>query len=168
MSSDRNSTLRDYTAGVRSGFDMRKSATSLVVAAAAQADKTAESLTALVDELTGMVKEIPPDELARAKDDIALNFPKTFEATGRISSRLRLLESLLVYGLPDDFYANYATATRAVSSGDVQGVAQQYIGPDHLTIVIVGDRKTIEPSIRALNLGSITVLSIDEVFAPAR
>jgi zinc protease len=79
-----------------------------------------------------------------------------------------LLESLLVYGLPDDYYGNYATATQAVSSGDVQRVAQQYIGPDHLTIVIVGDRKTIEPSIRALNFGSITVLSIDEVFAPAR
>ena len=46
LSSDRNPTLRDYTAGVRSGFDMRKSATPFVVAAAAQADKTAESLKA--------------------------------------------------------------------------------------------------------------------------
>ena len=79
-----------------------------------------------------------------------------------------MLESLLVYGLPDDYYANYATAIQAVSSADVQRVAQQYIGPDHLTIVIVGDRKTIEPSIRALNLGSITAMSIDEVFAPAK
>ena len=168
LSSDRNPTLRDYTTGVRSGFDMRKSATPFVVAAAAQADKTAESLKALLDELTGMVKGIPSDELARAKDDIALQFPKTFEATGRISSRLRALESLLVYGLPDDYYANYVTAIQAVGSADVQRVAQQYIGPDHLTIVIVGDRKTIEPSIRALNLGSITAVSIDEVFAPAR
>jgi len=39
-----------------------------------------------------MVKGIPVDELARAKDDIALSFPKTFEATGRISNRLRALE----------------------------------------------------------------------------
>jgi predicted Zn-dependent peptidase len=168
LSSDRNPTLRDYTAGVRSGFDMRKSATSFVVAAAAQAHKTAESLRTLVDELTGMAKGIPADELARAKDDIALNFPKTFEATGRISSRLRALESLVVYGLPDNYYANYVPAIQAVGSVDVQRVAQQYIHPDHLTIVIVGDRKTIESSIRALNLGSIKDVSIDEVFAPAR
>ena len=50
----------------------------------------------------------------------------------------------------------------------MQRVAQQYIDPDHLTIVIVGDRKTVEPSIRALNLGSIKAMTIDEVFAPAK
>ena len=168
LSPDRNPTLRDYTTGVRSRADMRKSATPFVIAAAAQTDKTAVSLTALVDALTGIVKGIPADELGRAKDDLVLTFPKTFEATGRISSRLRALESLIVHGLPDDYYANYVSAIRTVSAVDVQRVAQEYIHPDHLTIVVVGDRKTIEPSIRALNLGSIKDVTIDEVFAPAR
>ena len=168
LNADRNPTLRDYTAGVRSGFDMRKSATTFVVAAAAQVDKTADSLRTLVDELTALAKAIPADELARAKDDIARNFPKTFESTGRISSRLLALESLVVFGLPDDYYAGYVRAIQAVGSVEVLPVAQRYIDPDHLTIVIVGDRKTIEPSIRALNLGPITGTSVDEVYAPAR
>ncbi|PYR43079.1 MAG: hypothetical protein DMF95_26745 [Acidobacteria bacterium] len=164
----RNPALRDYTTGVRSGFDLRKSAGPFIVAAAAQTDKTAESLSELLNELTGMLKEIPADELARAKDDIALHFPKTFEATGRISSRLQALESLVVYGLPDDYYSKYLPAIQAVGAVDVQRMAQQYIQPDNLAIVIVGDRKTIEPPIRALNVGSIKEVSIDEVFAPAR
>jgi zinc protease len=168
FSSGRNPTLRDYTTGVRSGFDMRKSAGPLVVAAAAQADKTAESLGELLNELTSVLKGIPADELARAKDEIALRFPKTFEATGRISTRLQALESLVVYGLPDDYYSKYVAAIQAVGAVDVQRVAQQYIQPDHLAIVIVGDRKTIGPPIRALNLGPIKEVSIDEVFAPAR
>jgi zinc protease len=168
VTSGRNPTLRDYTTGVRTGFDMRKSARPFVVAAAAQTDKTAESLSALLDELTGMLKGIPADELVRAKDDIALHVPTTFEATGRISSRLQALESLVVYGLPDDHYAKFVPAIRAVGAVDVRRVAQQYIQPDHLAIVIVGDRKTIEPPIRALNLGSIKDVSIDELFAPAR
>jgi predicted Zn-dependent peptidase len=168
LSSDRNQTLRDYTTGVRSGFDMRKSATPFVVTAAAQADKTAASVKALIDELNGVANGIPADELARAKDDIAVKFPKTFEATGRISSRLRALESQIVYGLPDDHYANYVRAIQAVGSANVQRLAQEYIHPDHLSIVIVGDRKTLEPAIRALNLGSIKDVSIDEVFAPAK
>jgi len=150
LSSDRNPTLRDYAAGVRSGFDMRKSAGPFVVAAAAQTDKTAESLGELLNELTGMLKGVPADELARAKDDIALHVPTTFEATGRISNRLRALESLVVYGLPDDYYSNFVPAIQAVGAVDVQRVAQQYIQPDHLAMVIVGDRKTIEPRIRAL------------------
>ena len=168
LSPDRNQTLRDYTAGVRSGFDMRKSATPFVAAAAAQADRTAESLTALLNELSGMEKAIAADELARAKEEVTLQFPKTFETPGRISSRLRLLESLLVYGLPDNYYAGYATAIQAVGAGDLQRVAQAYLHPDHLSMVIVGDRKTLEPSVRALNLGSIKAMTIDEVFAPAK
>jgi hypothetical protein len=60
------------------------------------------------------------------------------------------------------------TAIHAVAERDVQRVAQQYIDPDRLTIVIVGDRKAVEPSIRALNLGSIKEMTIDEVFAPER
>jgi zinc protease len=168
LSSDRNQTLRDYTTGVRSGFDMRKSATPFVVTAAAQADKTAASVKALIDELSGVANGIPAEELARAKDDIAVKFPKTFETTGRISSRLRALESQIVYGLPDDYYANYVRAIQAVGPANVQRLAQEYIHPDHLSIVIVGDRKTLEPAIRALNLGSIKDVSVDEVFAPAR
>ena len=114
-----------------------------------------------------MVKGIPSDELMRAKDDTARQFPKTFTPTGRISSRLRLLESLLVYALPDDYYANYATATQAVSSATSSALRTiHWSRPSHDR-----DRRrpeAIEPSIRALNLGSITALSIDEVFAPAR
>jgi len=47
-------------------------------------------------------------------------------------------------------------------------VAQEYIHPDRLSIVIVGDRKTIEPSVRSLNLGPIKAVSVDDVFAPGR
>src|SRR4029077_10763532 len=164
----RNQALRDYTTGVRSGFDMHKSATPFVVSAAAQTGKTAEPLSELLNELTGMLKEIPADELAHAKDEIASHFPKTFEATGRISTRLQALESLVVYGLPDDYYAKYVPAIQAVGAVDVQRVAQQYIQPDNLAMVIVGDRKTIELPIRALNVGTIKEMSIDEVVAPAR
>ncbi|MDH4064620.1 MAG: insulinase family protein, partial [Acidobacteriota bacterium] len=50
FSSARNPTLRDYTAGVRSGFEIRKSAGPFVVATAAQGHKTAESLREVLNE----------------------------------------------------------------------------------------------------------------------
>jgi hypothetical protein len=31
-------------------------------------------------------------------------------------------------------------------------------------VVVVGDKKTIEPGIRALNLGTVKELTVDEVF----
>jgi predicted Zn-dependent peptidase len=162
LSSGRSPTLRDYTAGVRSGFDVGKSARPFVVTTAAQVDKTAESLRELLNELTGVVTEISADEIARAKDEIAFQFSTTFEMTGRISNRLRALESLVVNGLPDDYYSTYVPAIQAVSASNVRRVAQQYIQPDHLVIVLVGDRKTIEAPIRALNIGPVKAVNIDE------
>ena len=55
---------------------------------------------------------------------------------------------------------------QAVTAADVQRVAQKYIQPDHFAVVVVGDRKAIEPGIRALNLGPIKVMTIDDVFGP--
>jgi zinc protease len=168
FASGRNATLRDYTSGVRLGFEMRKSASPFVVAAAAQSDKTADSVRELLGELTGMLKGVSADELARAKDDIAAQFPRTFQATGRISARLKAVESLVVYGLPDDYYSTYMSAIRAVGPGDVQRVAEQYLQPGQLAIVVVGNRNTIAPRLRLLDIGTVNEVSVDELFAPGR
>jgi len=39
----------------------------------------------------------------------------------------------------------------------VQQVAEQYIDPTHLTIVVVGDRSRIEPGIARAQLGPISL-----------
>jgi len=40
-----------------------------------------------------------------------------------------------------------------------------FIQPRRFAVVIVGDRAVIEPGIRALNLGPIRVMSVDEVMS---
>ena len=59
---------------------------------------------------------------------------------------------------------SYVQNIQAVTAADVQRVAQKYIAPDKFAVVVVGDVKTIEPGIRALNLGPIKELSVPEVF----
>ena len=106
---------------------------------------------------------MPADELARAKNYVALRLPGGFETTGDISRRL---EDALVYHLPDDYFSKYVQNIQAVTAADVQRVAQKYIAPDKFAVVVVGDRKAIEPGIRALNLGPIKVMTVDDVFGP--
>src|SRR5262249_14075439 len=131
--------------------------------AGVQTDKTAEALTEFFNELNGILKPIPPDELARAKNYVALRFPGTFETTGDMSRRL---EDLIVFHLPDDYFSKYVENIQAVTAADVRRVAQKYIQPTRVAVVIVGDRKTIGPGIRALNLAPIREMTIDEVFGP--
>ena len=166
FSSRLNNNLREvhgYTYGASSTFDMRGDAGPFSAAAGVQTDKTSEALKEFFNELTAIGKPIPAEELARAKNYVALRFPSAFEATSDISRRL---EDALVYKLPDDYFAKYVQTIQSVTAADTLRIAQKYIRPDRLAVVIVGDRKLIEPGIRALNLGPIKVMTIDEVFGP--
>lgn len=161
-----NNNLREvhgYTYGASSSFDMRVGPGPFSAGAGVQTDKTSESLTEFFNELNGILKPVPADELARAKNYVALRYPGTFETTGDMSRRL---EEMLIFKLPEEYFSSYVQRIQAVTGADVQSVARKYIGPDRLAVVVVGDRKAIEPGIRALNLGPIRVLSLDEVFGP--
>ena len=167
FSSRLNMNLREkhgYAYGAGSGFDMRASAGPFSASAGVQTDKTAEALKEFFNELNAILQPVPAEELARAKNYVALRFPESFETTGDISRRL---EDMLIYHLPEDYFANYVQNIQAVTAADVQRVAQKYIQPNRFIVVVAGDLKTIEPSVRALNLGAVKVLTIDEVFGPA-
>ena len=133
-----------------------------------QGPRTAEALAELIAELADVSKAIAADELTRAKSEVAVEFSRTFEATGRLSSRLQALETLVVFDLPDDHYSTYARVIATTTADDVRRVAAQYLDPEHLVIAIAGDRKTIEPGLTALGLGSPTMVDIDGLFAPPR
>jgi predicted Zn-dependent peptidase len=161
-----NNNLREvhgYAYGAGSAFDMRADGGLFYAAAGVQTDKTSEALTEFFNELNGMLKPIPADELARARNYVALRFPGAFETTMDMSRRL---EDMLLFRLPDDYFSKYVQNIQAVSAADVQRVAQKYILPARSTVVVVGDRKVIEPGIRALNLGQIRNMTVDEVFGP--
>ena len=166
FSSRLNMNLREkhgYSYGASSQFDMRMSAGPFVSASGVQTDKTGEALKEFFNELTAIREPVPADELTRAKNYVALRYPGGFETTGDISRRL---EDALVYHLPDDYFSTYVQKIQAVTAADVQRVAQKYLVPDRFAVVVVGDLKTIEAPVRALNLGSIKVLTIDDVFGP--
>ena len=161
-----NNNLREvhgYSYGASSSFDMRSGAGPFSAGAGVQTDKTAEALKEFFTELEAILKPVPPDELARAKNYVALRYPSAFETTGDISRRL---EDMIVYHLPEDYFSKYVQNIQAVSAADIQRVAQKYIQPGKFTVVVVGDLKTIEPGVRALNLGPVKVMTIDEVFGP--
>ena len=158
-----NQNLREehgYSYGASSRFDMRLSAGPFLAGAGVQTDKTAESLKEFFKELNGVGMPIGAEELSKAKNYLALSFPSDFETIGDLSARL---EEMLVYKLPDNYFTEYVGRVQAVTAAEVQKAAATYIQPGKFAVVVVGEQKTIEPGIRALNLGPIRALSVDEV-----
>lgn len=170
FSSRLNLNLREkhgYAYGASSEFDMRLSAGAFLASAGVQTDKTADALREFFNELSGIGNPIGPQELARAKNYVALSFPGEFETTSDLSRRL---EELIVYGLPDTYFEQYVARIQSVTPADVQKAAATYVRPTQSIVVVVGDRKTIEPGIRALKLGPVQLLTVDEALdgRPAR
>jgi len=162
-----NQNLREqhgYTYGANSAFAMRMAAGPFLAGAGVQSDKTADALREFFNEFNGIAKPVPADELARAKNYVALGFPGQFETTGDVT---RKLAELIIYHLPDDSFSTYTPRIEAVASAEVLKAAQKYIQPGRFAVVVVGDRKTIEAGIRALNLGPVKVLTVDEALGPA-
>jgi predicted Zn-dependent peptidase len=157
-----NQNLREqhgYSYGASSRFDMRLSAGPFFAGAGVQTDKTAEALREFFNELTAIGKPVGADELTKAKNYIAFGFPSGFEAISDFSAQL---EQLIVYGLPDTYYADYVKNIQAVTAEAVQKAAATYIQPQRFLVVVAGDRKVIEPGILKLNLGPVKAMSIRE------
>ena len=160
FSSRLNQNLREargYTYGAGSRFDMRRAAGPFTASAEIVSAKSDSALLQFMKELNGIRQSVPADELSRAKRYLQLQLPGNFETTQQIAAAL---VPVALYGLPLDYYNNYVQSVENVTQADVNRVAQQYINPGSLAIVIVGDRKTIEQGLRATNVGPISIRDI--------
>jgi zinc protease len=156
-----NQNLREknqFSYGASSRFDMRLAPGPFFAGAGVQTDKTADALREFFNELNA-IGTITPEELTKAKNYLALSFPSEFETIGDLSAHV---EDMIVYQLPDDYFQRYVANTQAVTAADVQKAAATYIQPGRFAVVVAGDRKAIEDGVRALKLGELRVLSLDE------
>lgn len=152
-----NQNLREtkgYTYGAGSGFSMRSQAGPFTARAEIVAEKSDSALLEFMKELSGVRDTVPATELAKAKRYLQLQLPGQFETTSDIAQGL---VPVALYGLPLNYFNNYAQNIGAVTQADVQRVARQYVRPDRFAIVIVGDRKTIEAGIKAVNVGNVQI-----------
>lgn len=148
-----NQNLREehgYTYGARSVFDMRHSPGPFFAAANVQTDKTGAALGEFFKELEGIRQPVSAAELAKAKNYLAYGYPADFLTAAQFAGQL---EELWTYGLDEDSLAAYVDRIQAVTPADVQRVAQTYVQPEDMAIVLVGDWSAIKPQLEGMNLG---------------
>lgn len=98
---------------------------------------------------------VTASELEYNKQSLIRGFPRGFETVDQIASQLA---NVVTYDLPDTYFNDYITRINAVTLEDVNRVANKYLTPDKMAILIVGDRKVIEPKLKEIeNLGSSIV-----------
>ena len=158
-----NANIREekgYSYGVGSGFAFGKGPGPFRTGGDIVSGKSDAALVEFMKELKGIegTRPVTDEELATAKDAIVQRLPSMFASVGGINGAI---SSLWVEGLPDDYYQQYGKAIAAVTKDDVVRVARKYIDLDHLAIVIVGDRATIEQPLAATKIAPIVTTDIE-------
>jgi len=153
-----NLNLREahgYTYGASSFYDWRRGPGPFVVSTAVQSEVTMPALREILGEIERIRSaKITEDELSLARDYLDGVFPIRYETTAAIASALA---TLVIYGLPADYYDTYRSNIRGVTVDDVLKAARSHLHPAELQTVVVGDAKIIQESLAELDLGDLRI-----------
>ncbi|MEO7503455.1 MAG: pitrilysin family protein [Gemmatimonadaceae bacterium] len=153
-----NMNLREkhgWSYGAFSTYLPLKGTGSLYISSTVRTNATDSALAESVREFRRLSTEaVPATELTDQVGNVVASFPSSVQTVQGLMGRLT---NVVVYGLPLDYYSTYRERLASVTPADVGRIGSTYLKPDALTIVAVGDLKTIEAPIRALNLGTIEV-----------
>jgi zinc protease len=161
-----NQNLREdkgYAYGASSSFAALPAAGPWTASSAVQTHSTGPALREFMNELDGMLAPIPEDEVARARNFLAMRYPAGFQSVAGIAGRLA---EMVQFDLPADYFNRYVDNILAITAADVERAAQVYLDPAHLAIFVVGDRAAIEQQIRDEGLGPIRILGVEDVLGP--
>ncbi len=104
-------------------------------------EKTDSAIAEFLNEMNRIrTEEVSEDELSRIKNYLSGSFARSLESPSTIAS---FALDIARYKLPKDYYRNYLTNLANITSNDIQKAANNYIVPDNLHIVIVGNAKEI-------------------------
>ena len=128
---------KGYTYGAYSNLDARRTAGTFRATAEVRTPVTGDSLKEFFYELDRIRNDpVSEKEINDAKSYLTGVFPIRLETQEGMIDQLVQIKML---GLPNDYLQNYRDRVQAVTIGEVQRVASQYVQPDQAAIIVVGD-----------------------------
>lgn len=98
-------------------------------------------------------------EVVGTREYLAGVMPLHMQTTAQMAAHI---SEIFVYGLADDYLPQHRAALLAVTREEANRAVHEHIKPDELVITIVGDAKSIESELAALDIGPIEVHSLEQ------
>ncbi len=138
---------KGYTYGAYSSFDARRQAGTFEATAEVRTTVTGDSLKEFFYELNKIRNEdVSEEEINDAKNFLTGVFPLRAETQEGLTN---LIVSQKINDLPADYLQTYREKISEVTIENVRRVAKEYITPDKIAIVIVGDAEEILPQVES-------------------
>jgi zinc protease len=147
---------RGYTYGARSSFIFLKQPGPFMVSGAFTGARTADAVEQLLSEISLMRREgVSEEELEFSRKGLIGSFALSFETPFQIAGAL---QSIALYGLPDDYYEHYRDNLASVSLDAVRRVAGTTLEAAAMAVVIVADAGQTRGSLETLGRGPVVML----------
>ena len=152
--------VKGYSYGVNSRFDFWRGPGAFRAGGSIVSAKSDSALIGFMTHFRGVQGAMPftDDEVTVGKESLIQSLPSQFSTVNGIAAAI---STLYTQDLPETYFADFAAKVNAVTRDDLVRVARQYIDVDHMNLVIVGDRASIEGPLKATGIAPIQVLDVD-------
>jgi zinc protease len=152
---------RGLTYGASADFNALKQSGDIVAQTNTRSETTGETLRLMIDEVSKLLRErVGERELEGAQEYLTGSFPLTIETPSQIA--LQILNAVF-FGLNMNDLQTYRERVDAVTVDDVQRVARNYLHPDKLTIVLVGDASAFVKQLPGAGFEKFEVIPASEL-----
>ena len=152
---------RQLTYGASADLHALKDTGNIIAETDTRSEKTGEALRIMVDEISKLQRQrVQQRELSDAQEYLTGSFPLTIETPGAIA--LQVLNAVF-YGLDLNELQDYRERVNKITVDDIQRVAQQYLHPDRLAIVLVGDASVFTKQLAGVGFDEVERISIADL-----
>lgn len=152
---------RGLTYGASADLNTYKVSGNIVAETDTRSAATGEALRLMVDEFWRLQREpVNPLELRGAQDFLAGNFPLTIETPGAIAQQVL---AHMFFGLDLSEIQTYRDRVERATTTDMQRVAREFLKPDQLSIVLVGDASVFANQLKSLGFAEFERIPLAEL-----
>lgn len=154
---------KGYTYGIRSGFSGTTEAGAFTISSGVRTNVTLES-SQLVKEILGdYAEDFSEKDLETTQSFLIKSNARAFETAG---SKLGMLQNISRFGWDDDYVKGREAMVRDMTVEKIQGLASEYLNPDKMFWLVVGDAKTQMKRLEKLGYGKPVL--INEMVSPEK
>ncbi|MPY88492.1 MAG: hypothetical protein GEU99_11255 [Luteitalea sp.] len=152
---------RGLTYGASADMDALKRGGDIIADTDTRSETTGEALRVVIDQLWRLQREpVSRRELEGAQDYLTGSFPLTIESPDQIA--LQVLNTLF-HDLDVEELETFRDRVDAVTVQDVQRVAREFLQPDRLSIVLVGDASKIAPQLESIGIDQFEQIALADL-----
>ncbi len=145
---------KGYTYGIGSGFSGTRSAGPFTIATGVRTNVTLESAKLIKDILDQFPDKYSDADLQTTKSFLIKSNARAFETS---NAKLDMLENISKYGWSNNYVKQREQLVKNMTVEDIRRLARQYLNPNQMVWLVVGDAKTQLPRMKELGFDVVSL-----------